>query len=182
MQLTYEAYGAICRKITVNHNYIPEGESDHTELDLNILDDETNTNIPVKIWKSATHVFYRFEKDPAVGHEISTPEMEIDIIWKSQNSVEISSSGVASYQRGSSMGKYILAGEHNGSYYYKKEEGKERFLFKGSNGWWVGKDPTIDEGFLFNWSMSEGVPPQDWKYKWYLTYYDDPQLTVYGLL
>ena len=107
-------------------------------------------------------------------------EMEIDIIMKSQNSVEISSSGVASYQRGSSMGRYILAGQHNGSFYYKKEEGKERFLFKGSNGWWVGKDPTIDDGFLFNWSMSEGVPPQDWKYKWYLTYYDDPQLTAVG--
>ena len=62
----------------------------------------------------------------------------------------------------------------------EKEEGKDRFLFKGTNGWWVGKDPNIDDGFLFNWSMSDGVPPQDWKYKWYLTYYDDPHLIAFG--
>ena len=62
----------------------------------------------------------------------------------------------------------------------KKEEGKDRFLFKGTNGWWVGKDPNIDDGFHFNWSMSDGVPPQDWKYKWYLTYYDDPHLIAFG--
>ena len=179
-QLTYGGDEDNYRKITVNHNYIPEGEPDHTELDLNILDYETNDYIPVKIWKSSSYVFYRFGRDPAVGHEITTPEMEIEIILKSQNSVEISSSGVASYQRRSSMGRYILVGEHNRAYYYKKEEGKDRFLFKGSNGWWVGKDPNIDDGFLFNWSMSDGVPPQDWKYKWYLTYYDDPHLIAFG--